>query len=545
MIFLSRFASDPRIFNHQNGKMFKERPHHVLLFCSIVTLISAVLEWLYPAFGLTDGGLIIAILLTVFLQRDYYTKLFGAIGGVLVIITTFYRQEGFDQRHLILEHLYSLIIIVLSTVFILYVKKLYRSIESDRQQVKALFDHATEGIILTDDKGEIVLLNPAAFRLFNYEAGDLPGRSIDVLIPQRFHSTHAHDREGFYHQPSNRTMGRNRDLFACKKDGTEFPVEVSLGYYREQGRLFVIAFIVDITQRKVSELELLNRKEQLEKITEDMRHLNAGLEAKVEQRTRFLREALQELEKSQEELSESLSKEKELNEIKSRFVSMASHEFRTPLSTILSSANLLSRYTTTEDQDKRDKHIKRTKDAVKHLNVLLEDFLSVGKLEEGKVMAEPAPFSLGELMEEVTEEMQSIAKKDQHIHCSYPGDQLLTSDKRLVKNILINLLSNAVKFSGEGVRIDLQAGPRAGGGVVLSVRDQGVGISVEDQQHLFSSFFRGANATNIEGTGLGLHIVRRYLDLLQGKISLESAHGEGTSVTIELPSFVDGSQVKA
>jgi PAS domain S-box-containing protein len=465
--------------------MFKERPHHVLLFCTIITLTSAVLEWLYPGFGLFDGGLVIAVLLTLFLQKDYYT--------------------------------------------------LYRSIESDRQQVKALFDHATEGIILTDDKGKIVLLNPAAFKLFNYEANDLPGQSIDVLIPQRFHSTHAHDREGFYHHPSNRTMGRNRDLFARKKDGIEFPVEVSLGYYREQGRLFVIAFIVDITQRKTSEQELLNRQQQLEKITEDMRRLNAGLEAKVEQRTSVLREALQELEKSQEELSEALSKEKELNEIKSRFVSMASHEFRTPLSTILSSANLLSRYTTTEDQDKRDKHIKRTKDAVKHLNVLLEDFLSVGKLEEGKVMAEPTTFSLCELMEEVTEEMQSIAKKDQVIHYSYTGDQLLTSDKRMVKNILINLLSNAVKFSDEGAHIDLQAGPGAEGGFVLSVRDKGIGISAEDQQHLFSSFFRGVNAVNIEGTGLGLHIVRRYLDLLHGRISLESTLGEGTCVTIELP----------
>jgi signal transduction histidine kinase len=134
------------------------------------------------------------------------------------------------------------------------------------------------------------------------------------------------------------------------------------------------------TARKVSERELLNRQQQLEKITEEMRHLNTDLEAKVEQRTAILREALRELEKSQEELSEALSKEKELGEIKSRFVSMASHEFRTPLSTILSSATLLSRYTTTEEQGKRDKHIKRTRDAVKQLDVLLEDFLSVGRL---------------------------------------------------------------------------------------------------------------------------------------------------------------------
>jgi signal transduction histidine kinase len=333
-------------------------------------------------------------------------------------------------------------------------------------------------------------------------------------------------------------MGQNRDLFARKKDGSEFPVEVSLGYYRQDQKLFVIAFIVDITQRKSSELELRNRQQQLEKITDDMRRLNAGLEAKVEQRTHTLREALQELEKSQEELSAALSKEKELNEIKSRFVSMASHEFRTPLSTILSSANLLSRYTTTEDQDKRDKHIKRTKDAVKHLNVLLEDFLSVGKLEEGKVVAGPGPFGLREVLEEVTEEMQALTKKGQRIQCHYQGDQVIVSDKRMVKNILINLLSNAIKFSDEGAPIELAAESRHAGGAVISVRDKGIGVSAEDQQHLFTSFFRGANVINIEGTGLGLHIVQRYVDLLHGTISLESALGEGTCVTIGLPEII-------
>lgn len=465
--------------------MFKVKSHHVLLFCSVVTVTSAVLQYLYPAL-----------------------------------------------------HLYSLIIIVLATFFVLYVKKLYGSIESDQQQVKALFDHATEGIILTDEKGKIVLLNPAAFRLFQYDRDELPGQSIDLLIPQRFHHSHVKDRETFYRQPSHRTMGQNRDLFARKKDGTEFPVEVSLGYYRQNNKLFVIAFIVDITQRKQTETELLQRQQQLEKITEDVRRLNADLEAKVEKRTRNLREALQELEKSQEELSEALSKEKELGEIKSRFVSMASHEFRTPLSTILSSATLLSKYTNTDDQDKRDKHIKRTKEAVRHLNVLLDDFLSVGKLEEGKIKPEPAPFALLDLMEEVTEEMQSLAKKDQRIYCRCVGDQAPVSDRRLVKNILVNLLSNAIKFSDEGAPIHLQAETRPGGGFVLSVLDEGIGISVEDQQHLFSSFFRGVNVINIEGTGLGLHIVRRYLDLLQGSISLESTLGEGTRVTVELPETI-------
>jgi signal transduction histidine kinase len=142
------------------------------------------------------------------------------------------------------------------------------------------------------------------------------------------------------------------------------------------------------------------------------------------------------------------------------------------------------------------------------------------------------------VLEEVTEEMQALTKKGQRIQCHYSGDHVIISDKRLVKNILINLLSNAIKFSDEGGTIDLEVASRPSGGVIISVRDKGMGISAEDQQHLFTSFFRGANVINIEGTGLGLHIVRRYVDLLHGTISLESALGEGTCVTIGLPEII-------
>ncbi len=182
-------------------------------------------------------------------------------------------------------------------------------------------------------------------------------------------------------------MGSGRDLFGQKKGGENFPVEVSLSAYKQNSQQFVIAFIVDITQRKEIEKSMLQQQQQLEKVSNDIRKLNADLEAKVEERTAILKEALQRLEESQAELNEALDKERELNEIKSRFVSMASHEFRTPLSAVLSSASLLSKYTTSEEQDKRNRHIFRIKDSVKHLNDLLEDFLSLGKLNEGKLGA--------------------------------------------------------------------------------------------------------------------------------------------------------------
>lgn len=514
--------------------MFTEKPLNVLLFCFILMGASGVMQYLSPGVSFFDSGLIIAVLLTVFVKNDRYTKVCGLVGILMVGISFFYFHPGMTSRHVLMQRLFSAMIIFIATMAVLYVKKLYGSIESDERQVNALFEHATEGIILTNSAGKIVLINPAAARLFEYEREELLAKEIETLIPARFHGKHEHYRQGFYKNPSNRTMGHGRDLFAKTKNGREFPVEVSLSHYRQQNENFVIAFLVDITERKKAEFELVNQKKQLEQITADMRKLNTELESKVEDRTMILREALQELERSQQELSEALNKEKELNEIKSRFVSMASHEFRTPLSTVLSSAALIGRYTQADEQDKRDRHIKRIKDSVRHLNVLLEDFLSLGKLEEGRIRTQCASFNVREFQAEVVDEMNVILKEGQLIEAEFTGGDQFNTDSHLLKNILINLLSNAAKFSGDGAVIRLNI-DNLGHSLQVVVADEGIGISEEDQQHLFSTFFRGKNVVNIAGTGLGLHIVKRYVELLDGTLHLTSKLNEGTCITITIP----------
>lgn len=213
---------------------------------------------------------------------------------------------------------------------------------------------------------------------------------------------------------------------------------------------------------------------------------------------------------------------------------MASHEFRTPLSTVLSSASLLGKYTTTEQQDKRNRHIDKIKNSVKHLNDILEDFLSLGKLDEGKVRVDLTEFDLLEFINETIEEMKGLLKKDQQMIPGYSGDRTIHSDKKLLKNIIINLITNAIKFSEEGSDIYIQTKVE-NGSAFISVIDKGIGIGKEDQDHLFSSFFRGANATNIAGSGLGLHIVKRYTDLLKGDVHLQSELGKGTTLIITIP----------
>ena len=404
----------------------------------------------------------------------------------------------------------------------------------DITHMTSLFENATEGIILTDQSGNIILINPAAERIFGYCFNEIEGKSIEILIPDRSRPNHHQLRAGFYHHPQNRVMGQGRDLYARKKDGTDIPVEVSLSHYQRDNEVFVIAFVVDITGRKEIEHNMLQQKKELESISNEIRKLNAELEAKVEDRTVILKEALQKLEQSQIELSEALDKERQLNEIKSRFVAMASHEFRTPLSTVLSSASLLSKYTEAEEQDKRNRHIEKIKSSVKHLNDILEDFLSLGKLDEGRVESHITAFDLKEIISETTDEMKGLLKKGQHFIFKHEGNIATVSDKKMLKNILINLITNAIKFSDEEVPVEINSS--AGGeDVSIAITDHGIGISAEDQEHLFSSFFRGANATNIAGTGLGLHIVKRYVDLLGGNVSLESKLNTGTTVTVRFP----------
>jgi PAS domain S-box-containing protein len=400
--------------------------------------------------------------------------------------------------------------------------------------IRSLFENATEGMIVTDSKGTIILVNPSASHMFGYESNELKGQKIEILVPSQYARSHVKLRDGFYHDPKNRVMGHNRDLFGQKKDGNNFPVEVSLSTYIQNNERYVIAFIIDITRRKLIEQNMLSQQYELEKLTDDMRKLNIDLEAKVEQRTTILREALQKLEKSQIELNEALDKEKELNEIKSRFVSMASHEFRTPLSTVLSSASLVDKYTTTADQEKRSRHVEKIKNSVKHLNTLLEDFLSMGKLEEGKIGIHFHEFNLEELIQDTIEEMKASLKKGQVISYHKSGLFLIMSDKNLLRNILFNLISNAIKFSDESKTIYLTAATEDAC-IRISIADEGIGISEEDQEHLFSSFFRGKNVVNIQGTGLGLHIVKRYVEMLEGDIELESILGKGTRVTVSIP----------
>lgn len=410
-----------------------------------------------------------------------------------------------------------------------------KTVRSQTVSFDAMFQHASLGILICNSEGAIEQVNPHANRIFGYQNDELIGQKVEVLIPQKIRKTHLDHRTRYNEAPKSRAMGMGMDLSALRKDGTEFSVEVSLAPYEVDGKKQIVSFISDITARKKTE--------------EALKKLNATLEMKVAERTEALSQAIMELQhinenlknemeqrkKAEEEARQALQKEQELSELKSRFVSMASHEFRTPLSGILSSASLIEKYQTPADEAKCLKHLQTIKASVRNLTAILNDFLSVDKLDEGKVQCHPASFSLADFTREFAQDMQALAKKEQVILCEHKGEKVLVfMDQQLLRNVLMNLLSNAIKYSPEGENI-LLTSELNDSRIILTVQDKGMGIPKEDQKHLFDRFFRAKNVTATQGTGLGLNIVKKYLDLMGGEISFTSHENEGTVFTVILP----------
>ncbi|PSL47842.1 PAS domain S-box-containing protein [Chitinophaga niastensis] len=488
---------------------------------------------------------------------------------------------------------------------------------------EVLFNHATIGIMVADSNYIILQANPFLLNQFGYTKEEITGCQLELLLP-----LHSEERSGL------------------RKDGSAFPVEVSLGTHHTPAGQFTIVYVIDISDRKISEItqqELdIHRKEAaikdgtLQRMNSFLNSLwtNAGAmiivinpegyikwfnpaaerilgykaievidvctplmlhdPEEVAQRAEEFSQQLQQAvepgietltikakldllneyewqyirkdgsrlpvsltvtavrdaaaitgyigiaidmskrKQAETELRNALEKEKELNELKSRFVSLASHEFRTPLSAILSSTYLISKYEAAEDQSRRNKHIQRIISSVNMLTDILNDFLSVGKIEEGKIQVRHSSFDAGKHVGTIISEMEGLKKPLQNIYYKHHGAAQANLDPTLLKHIVMNLVSNAIKFSPEGAVISIrtQCGPKT---FELSVKDKGIGISEDDRQHLFERFFRGHNVANIQGTGLGLHIVAKYAELMNGTVACNSEPGKGTEFLVSVP----------
>lgn len=362
---------------------------------------------------------------------------------------------------------------------------------------RALFTHAENAMMLVCD-GKIERANHSAYKLLGYTPGQLAGKKLSRVFKTALP------------QPADNAVQKTF-ISLIHQNGQSIKVQAHTSLLAPDGDMQ--GLLVNIYPAETLD--------------------NVLLEEEVKKRTIALEENIARLEKTREEQNQALLQEKELNDMKSRFVTMASHEFRTPLATILSSISLVNKYTSPESEEKRTKHILRIKSAVNNMTDILNDFLNLGKLEEGKTNVDAEEFNLKNLVETITQEMQSITSGQQKIHYKYSGIETVYSDRTMIRTIIMNLVSNAVKFTGEDgvIHVEIDNTP---GMVQLVIQDNGIGISAEDQKYLFDRFFRGKNATNIQGTGLGLNIVAKHVELLGGKIALESELEKGTRFMISL-----------
>lgn len=398
-----------------------------------------------------------------------------------------------------------------------------------------LFEAASEGIIVVDATQNIVSSNLAADTMFGYEKGELVGKPLNVLIPRKYKAAHPGHFNSFMRHSEKRQMGHGRDLYGVTKDGKEFPVEAGLNPFEIKGERYVMSLIIDISVRKEAQRQI--------------KELNSELESKIKVRTKELEESVQQLQnvnknleleikrrkEAENRIKNALQKEKELNELKTKFLSLVSHEFKTPLSGILTSVVLLGKYKLEEQQEKRDKHLATIKNKVHYLDNILNDFLSIERLESGKVNYKFSTFSLSKLINEVVYNANVTLKTGQELH--YPQDIeniTLHQDEKILELVLSNLLSNAIKYSPENTLINFET-ETSGNKITFKVTDQGMGIPKKDQKHIFERYFRAENALLNQGTGIGLNIAKVHLENLGGSISFNSKESVGTEFIVELP----------
>lgn len=365
----------------------------------------------------------------------------------------------------------------------------------DEYHFRTILETASEGILITNETGAILLINRRVEQMFGYDRQELIGKEIEILLPENIRSTHIRQRRGYVESPYSRSMGAGMELVGQHRDGKLIPVEVSLSYIRDAGGVLVLAFVTDITQRKQLEDEM--------------------------QRTENLR---LELEKKQEQV-----------DFKQRLLSFVSHEFRTPLTRIQLSIEMLERYMDRIPAEKQRERIQSIQNEILELTQTLENMLALSKNWAGKLQYNPILVDIVAMCRKNYRQTQLLeGRHHRMVFHTKDVPPLVQCDPILLQPVISNLLSNAIKYSPKGSTIHQMLYCEANQ-IVLQIRDQGIGIPTEALPHLFDAFYRAKNSSEEKGAGLGLAITKDCVEAHDGTIECQSEIGKGTTFTVRLP----------
>ncbi len=398
-------------------------------------------------------------------------------------------------------------------------REVQHRLEDARDRYTDLFDFAPVGYLILNEKGLIQNINLTACTMMGTDRSQIKGKPFSGFM----------------------SSGESGTLFLMLREAFENgminPLELQIKHSGSgtftaliHGTVTESDHAAPVCRLSVQDVTELRKTEALQQ-----RHLDLQKEKEKEYTQKYTQELEALVKKRTQDLSEALESEKGVNEMKSAFITIASHELRTPVTIIMSSITLIDRLKELGHYDKIDRHIDRIKSAVHNFTNILEDFLSLEKLEKGVVRVKKETFDVQEFVRSTIEEMEGMLKTDQHITYNHEGKIQVVQDTKMLRNIFSNLLANAIKYSDADIAVQTQITDTQ---LTASIGDHGIGIPEEDREHLFQRFFRAKNAKDFQGTGLGLSIVERHLDLLGGSISFETELGQGSTFTIELPSSV-------
>jgi PAS domain S-box-containing protein len=384
-----------------------------------------------------------------------------------------------------------------------------RVVMKSERRFRELLEAAPDAIIEIDENGVIVLLNRVTEQMFGYPRQDLLGQPVEVLIPEAQRAAHVHHRAHYWKHPQTRGMGTGLSLEGRRRDGSRFPVEISLSPVDSDDGFRVTAVIRDTTERKVAEDRI---RAIQDKYNRALAETNRALEARNAEVERA-------------------------NRLKSEFLASMSHELRTPLHTIIGFSELLSEQLEGSLNEKQQRFIDHIHRDSLHLLELINDVLDLSKIEAGRLELRREAFDIAGAIEEVLQSVRRQAEtKSLSIETHVAADAAILADKVRFKQILLNLLSNAVKFTPDRGTIGVEA-RISQGCFEISVRDTGVGIPAEEHQTVFDKFYQVGNTTKgvREGTGLGLAITRHLVAEHGGRIWVESEVGKGSRFTFTIP----------